>query len=117
MTPLPIVELSTSGERWTATIEIPLETPYVSGHFPGEPILPGIAELGLVLQVLERGGAPAELAGLKGFRFRNPVRPGDLLQLELTPPGDETTATFQLRRGEERIANGTLLLRRKEASE
>ncbi len=110
MTPLSISELTTQDERWTATIEIPADTAYVTGHFPGEPILPGIAEIGLVLQVLERGGAPAVLTGLKSFRFRNPVRPGDVLQLELRPPGEQASVTFDLRRGDDRIANGTLFL-------
>ncbi|MEQ8766394.1 MAG: hypothetical protein RL885_20950 [Planctomycetota bacterium] len=111
MTPFPIINLETNENAWRAKVQIPEDTSYVDGHFPGEAILPGVAEIGLVLQVLERGGVVANLTGIKGFRFRNPVKPGDTLEVVLKAPGpNDSSATFDLRRGTERIANGTLLL-------
>jgi len=61
------------------------------GHFPGYPIFPGV----LIIEALAQVGACAILgleenkgkivlfAGVDGFRFRNPVFPGDTLRLEV----------------------------------
>ncbi len=59
------------------------------GHFPGEPIFPGVlqiealAQVGAValLSVPENRGQIALFAGLDKVRFKGLVRPGDLLEL------------------------------------
>jgi 3-hydroxyacyl-[acyl-carrier-protein] dehydratase len=65
--------------------------PYLAGHFPGRPILPGV----LVLEAMAQVGAVALLslpafagrlalfAGIDKARFRRPVVPGDTLRLEV----------------------------------
>lgn len=64
--------------------------PCFTGHFPGEPIFPGVLQLEALAQtagilVNRVYGAPGEVAyylGLDGVRFRRLVRPGDILRLE-----------------------------------
>jgi 3-hydroxyacyl-[acyl-carrier-protein] dehydratase len=60
------------------------------GHFPGNPIMPGV----LMVEALAQAGAVAVLseeenrgklalfAGIDGVRFKRIVRPGDVLRLE-----------------------------------
>ena len=37
-----------------AEIQVPPDSPWFSGHFPGEPILPGIAQLGMVFDAINQ---------------------------------------------------------------
>lgn len=80
-------------------IEVP--EAYFAGHFPGHPILPGIAHLALAL-----GKAP--LTEIRTLKLRRPVFPGDVLDLLLEKTDD--LVRFELRRGEEAVSNGTVRL-------
>jgi 3-hydroxyacyl-[acyl-carrier-protein] dehydratase len=61
-----------------------------AGHFPGNPIMPGVlmvealAQAGAVavLSLEENRGRLALFAGIDGVRFKRLVRPGDVLTLE-----------------------------------
>jgi 3-hydroxyacyl-[acyl-carrier-protein] dehydratase len=62
---------------------------FFQGHFPGAPIMPGVlilealAQTGSIL-VNKKGfeGKIAVLLSIKNAKFRNPVKPGDILLLE-----------------------------------
>lgn len=84
-------------------IVVPTAGPLFDGHFPGLPILPGVAELIMVAGALAPGGS-SSLTGVRHVRFRGLVRPGD--ELDLVAPEDSTR--FELRRGAELIARGEL---------
>jgi len=63
-----------------------------AGHFPGNPIMPGVlmvealAQAGAVaaLSLEENRGRLALFAGIDDVRFKRIVRPGDVLRLECT---------------------------------
>lgn len=83
-------------------IEIPESSPFFAGHFPGHPILPGIAHLALVAREL---GAP--LVEVRNLKLRRPVLPGDVLDL-IPERGEDGLARFELRRGGEAVSGGTV---------
>lgn len=70
---------------------VTINEPFFAGHFPGEPIMPGVlivealAQVGAVaiLAQEENRGKLALFAGIDGVRFRKPVRPGDRLDLQV----------------------------------
>lgn len=75
-----------------ASKNVSFNDPFFQGHFPSEPVMPGViqiealAQACCVLMVLSfpeesRSKRPA-FAGIEECRFRLPVRPGDVLVLE-----------------------------------
>lgn len=65
--------------------------PFFQGHFPGNPIMPGVlilealAQVGActILSLDEYRGRIAYFAGIDGVKFRRMVLPGDSLRLEV----------------------------------
>ncbi|MDF1593484.1 MAG: hypothetical protein P1P89_18400 [Desulfobacterales bacterium] len=63
-------------------IQVPPESNWFSGHFPGEPILPGIAQLGMVFDAVNRKeGRNFKITGIRRVRFKQIIRPDDPLHL------------------------------------
>ncbi|MDZ7795827.1 MAG: 3-hydroxyacyl-ACP dehydratase FabZ [Candidatus Marinimicrobia bacterium] len=64
---------------------------FFQGHFPGEPIMPGVliiealAQTGAItlLSVPENKGKNAYFGGIKNAKFKRKVLPGDTLRLEV----------------------------------
>jgi UDP-3-O-[3-hydroxymyristoyl] N-acetylglucosamine deacetylase/3-hydroxyacyl-[acyl-carrier-protein] dehydratase len=64
---------------------------YFQGHFPGQPIMPGVLQLEAIAQVagilllkkVERAGQPAYFMSAEDVKWRKPVRPGDVLVIEV----------------------------------
>ncbi len=82
-----------AGVGITGLKNVTINEPFFQGHFPDEPIMPGV----LILEAMAQTGiifakmtAPEELsdkllvfAGMDGVRFRRPVLPGDQLIMKL----------------------------------
>ena len=82
----------TRGERLVAVKNVTINEWFFQGHFPGEPVMPGVLILEAMAQaggilVGDARGADHQtlvfLANIRNARFRRPVRPGDQLHLEI----------------------------------
>jgi len=98
-----------------ATMAIPADGPWFEGHFPGRPILPGVAELALAIAALrQESGKPLPLRGIASARLRHPVLPGDRLELSAHesagPEGESARLRFDLTRDGVRVANGEFIV-------
>ena len=61
-------------------------SPWYSGHFPGEPILPGIAQIAMVKETIEQGqDRTVCITGLKRVRFKLVIQPGDEITVRVSP--------------------------------
>ena len=77
------------GVKATGVKCVTINEPFFPGHFPGQPIMPGV----LILEALAQTGAVAALSlpenkgklaifgGVKNCRFKQQVVPGDVLEL------------------------------------
>lgn len=85
------VENFIPGESAIAYKNVNIEEWYFKGHFPGNPIMPGVliaeslAQTGAVaiLSVDENKGKNALFGGIDKMRFKRQVIPGDRLKLEV----------------------------------
>ncbi|MBZ4665078.1 3-hydroxyacyl-ACP dehydratase FabZ [Mahella sp.] len=79
------------GKRAVGIKNVTVNEPFFQGHFPGNPIMPGV----LILEAMVQVGAVAVLnmeqnknklamfAGIDKARFKRPVVPGDQLRMEV----------------------------------
>lgn len=84
------------GVQAVAVHEVRADAFWCRGHFPGEPIMPGVliaealaqtAALVHLAASTEDRGQPVYLVGMDKMRFRRPVRPGDTLTLHARKVG------------------------------
>ena len=72
-------------DRITGTYTLPKDEPWLAGHFPGQPIYPGVFVLESVRQAVERAfEAPMLLSRINSVRFHEPLFPGDAMELDGT---------------------------------
>ncbi len=84
------IEELTPGVRAVGTKCVSYNEPYFAGHFPNEPVMPGVlivealAQVGAVaiLSQPEFKGRTAYFAAINSAKFKNKVIPGDVLRLE-----------------------------------
>lgn len=60
---------------------------FLQGHFPGNPVVPGVILCEILAQstcviLADSAGCQTLLAGLEKVRFKNPVKPGDLFETQ-----------------------------------
>ena len=78
------------GKRILAIKNVSMNEPYFQGHWPGQPILPGVVQVEalaqlagvLLLRRLLNTAKVAVLLSIDRIKFRRAVTPGDQLRLE-----------------------------------
>lgn len=85
------VEELVDGKRVIAKKNVTINEPFFQGHFPHEPVMPGV----LIVEAMAQAGAVALLSleqfrgktayfgGIDKAKFRKKVTPGDTLMLEV----------------------------------
>ena len=102
--PFALVDRIVDGEvgKWAKGIKcVTVNEPFFQGHFPDEPVMPGVlileamGQVGAVLMKMQKEFQTGErklvyLTSIDNAKFRKPVKPGDQLR---------TTARLKRRRG------------------
>ncbi|MFQ6671834.1 MAG: 3-hydroxyacyl-ACP dehydratase FabZ [Candidatus Tectimicrobiota bacterium] len=80
------------GQRVVAEKDVRSEEPWFEGHFPGNPVLPGVLVIEAMAQAAGvlafwtegvKGEGAAYFTSINKVRFRKPVVPGETIRLEL----------------------------------
>ncbi len=75
-----------SSNEILADVEVMPDSPWFSGHFPGDPILPGIAQLAMVFDVIDQlSDQNLKISGIRKVKFKQIIRPDDHLRIIVTP--------------------------------
>ncbi|MEK7858427.1 MAG: 3-hydroxyacyl-ACP dehydratase FabZ [Elusimicrobiota bacterium] len=85
------VEVLEEDKRAVGTKMVTINEEFFQGHFPGQPIMPGVLILEALAQtacvmLLSKGGFENKIAffmGIDGAKFRTPVLPGSVLKLHI----------------------------------
>ncbi len=73
----------------SARLSFPPDFIGFQGHFPGNPILPGVCLIETVLGVLESAyGKPLRLKKIANAKFLEPVRPGQVIAIDCSTSED-----------------------------
>ncbi|HVA55977.1 MAG TPA: thioester dehydrase [Gammaproteobacteria bacterium] len=85
------------------------DCPWLEGHFPGQPILPGVVQIGWAVHfACEIYGYSPGVNRLEQVKFKRPILPGKYLTLHLTPSGDLHKLRYEYRDSISSFSSGTL---------
>lgn len=83
-----VLEIDLEEGKILAQKNVTMNEAFFQGHFPGAPIMPGVLILEALAQaggiMLHKKGFSDKIAvflNVNNVKFRNPVKPGDILQL------------------------------------
>ena len=88
---IDIIEELEPGKRGVGKKCVSYNEPYFAGHFPGEPVMPGVltiealAQVGavVILSCPQFKGKTAYFAAINNARFKQKILPGDVVMLEV----------------------------------
>jgi len=87
------IEITEPGKRLNALKNMTINEPFFQGHFPGQPVMPGV----LILEIMAQAGSFLMLSqvedplstnmffsAVEKTKFRKPIVPGDQLLVHMT---------------------------------
>ena len=97
----------------SADIRVPSDSPWFDGHFPGEPILPGVAQIGMVFDAIRKAHPPnLMISSVRRVRFKHIIRPDDQLKIIAVPLKQETDSySFRILVQDETVCSGVMTVK------
>ena len=94
----------------SADIHVPPDSPWFDGHFPGEPILPGVAQIGMVFDAIRKArNRDLKISSVRRVRFKRIIRPDDQLKIIAAPLKENASAySFRILVANETVCNGVM---------
>ncbi len=87
---------------------VPADHPALPGHFPGNPVVPGVVLLDHATAAILAAHPGHRLASLPHVKFLSPVRPGTTVTIAYTPTPPRIS--FACHSGPDEVLRATLLL-------
>jgi len=94
-----------------AQVMVNNDSPWFSGHFPDQPILPGIAQLKMVADLLARAGRPGQgIKRLNRVKFKKIVKPGERLEIQVAATATAGLYSFRISHEAQDVCSGMMTL-------
>jgi len=111
-----LIDIASSEDREIrAAIQVPGDSHWFDGHFPGEPVLPGLAQISMVFDVIQKASENKRVvSSVNRVRFKRIVRPDDLLTVVAVPLEKEADAySFYIKIQSDLVCSGVIRLKNK----
>ena len=90
-------------------VRFPSDHPTAAGHFPGQPIIPGVLLLDEAIKLALAATEAAQAIIVRAAKFHRPVRPGDAVIIRWqAEPQNAIKFECRLAEGDILVASGTL---------
>ncbi|MEA3466752.1 MAG: hypothetical protein U9R57_00830 [Thermodesulfobacteriota bacterium] len=94
-----------------AKVSADKNSPWFSGHFPNDPILPAIAQLNIVTETIAKVlDKDLSLKTLTRIKFKKIIRPGNILDIHAVPGKKENHYHFRITSKQQEVCSGRLVL-------
>ena len=104
-----ITKTQKSGNVLECQVAFETDSPFFDGHFPNDPIVPGVAQLHTVVSLCsELVGHPVTLTGIRRMKFSRPVYPSMELLLRIEAHRDRPSARWTLSHDRKPVSTGDL---------
>ena len=93
-----------------ADVTVSAGSPWFDGHFPDQPVLPGIAQLDIVFDLIRRhAGQPLRMVAVNRVRFKQIIVPDARLTVVAAPrQADDSVWNFRLENTAGLVTTGTM---------
>ena len=120
--PLKDIRITPEG-RWESSVRLEPSSEWFSGHFDECPLVPGVALLALVAEMVKNQGREQgrllEVSGFSRVRFKRLAFPDEELHISVAamPPGSEAKLDFHVTCHSNTVVQGALKASEKVAHE
>ncbi|MGA7965486.1 MAG: hydroxymyristoyl-ACP dehydratase [Gammaproteobacteria bacterium] len=102
-----VVDRIDSADGVCLHLDVPASLTWFDGHFPSDPILPGVAQIGWAITFArERFGLNADLTAIERVKFLRTAHPNERLMLELKR--EKTAVLWSFSTGGKPLSHGRL---------
>jgi 3-hydroxymyristoyl/3-hydroxydecanoyl-(acyl carrier protein) dehydratase len=69
----------------SAQVQVPEDAIWFDGHFPDMAVLPGIAQIGMIVELLEKTmNKPVRVLEVNRVRFKQAIEPGNPIEIQVS---------------------------------
>lgn len=106
------IQKNADADALRADVHVPPGSSWFDGHFPDAPVLPGIAQLGMVFDLIRNDfKVPVRITEVSRVRFKQIILPDDRLVVTAEPrPTRPGSYAFRITKGNELVCSGTMVV-------
>ena len=101
--------LERTGDSAVLNLSVAADSPWLAGHFPERPVLPGVVQLRWAVQAAgELWPGLQRVQSVSNLKFQNPVLPPASLRLQLDHLPERRTVRFRFESGDHVVSRGSV---------